>query len=99
MFNPWLVDTIEAFSFYCCPECTFRTNEVPFFQVHALQNHALSKSFFNNFNLEEDTYFNNDNLEALEPKVDIKLEADDYEEILQDENHAGVQGLTQIPTI
>ena len=19
--NPWLVDNIEAFSFYCCPEC------------------------------------------------------------------------------
>ena len=44
--NPWLVDNIEAFSFYCCPECVFRTKEEYFFQVHALQNHGLAKSFF-----------------------------------------------------
>ena len=44
--NPWLVDDIEAFSFYCCPECVFRSKEENFFQVHALQNHDLAKSFF-----------------------------------------------------
>ena len=44
--NPWLVDNIEAFSFYCCPECVFRSKEENFFQVHALQNHGLAKSFF-----------------------------------------------------
>ena len=44
--NPWLVDNIEAFSFYCCPECVFRSKEENFFQVHALQNHGQAKSFF-----------------------------------------------------
>ena len=53
MLNPWLVDTIEAFSFYCCPECTFKSNKPDFFQNHALKNHALSKSLFDNTNLEE----------------------------------------------
>lgn len=53
MLNPWLVDTIEAFSFYCCPECTFKSNEPNFFQNHALKNHDLSKSLFDNTNLEE----------------------------------------------
>ena len=60
MFNPWLVEGIEAFSFYCCPECTFRSNEPNFFQIHALKNHALSKSLFDN------------DLEEI--KVDIKVE-------------------------
>ena len=53
MLNPWLVDTIEAFSFYCCPECTFKSSKPFFFQNHALQNHDLSKSLFDNANLDE----------------------------------------------
>ena len=53
MLNPWLVDTIEAFSFYCCPECTFKSNRPIFFQNHALQNHDLSKSLFDDTNLDE----------------------------------------------
>ena len=44
--NPWLVDSIEAFSFYCCPECVFRSKEEDYFQAHALQNHVLSRSLF-----------------------------------------------------
>ena len=44
--NPWLVDNIEAFSYYCCPECVFRSKEENVFQAHALQNHAQSTSFF-----------------------------------------------------
>ena len=58
----------------------------------------MSTSFFNNFNLEEDAYYNNDNYEAIEPKVDIKLEADDheeYEDIPQEDNNTSIQqGLT-----
>ena len=61
MLNPWLVDTIEAFSFYCCPECTFKSNKPIFFQNHALKNHDLSKSLFDNSNLDE-------------TKVKVKLE-------------------------
>ena len=30
--NPWLVESIEAFNFYCCPECNFRSNEANSFQ-------------------------------------------------------------------
>ena len=66
--NPWLVESIEAFSFYCCPECQFRSNEAIFFQAHALQNHDLSKSLFE---FKQESFDNGlpDNL-----KVDIKLE-------------------------
>ena len=44
--NPWLVDSIEAFSFFNCPECHVKTKDKNFFQGHALQNHPLSFEFF-----------------------------------------------------
>ena len=44
--NPWLVDSIEAFSCLKCPECTFDTKGKDFFQVHAVENHPLSFVLF-----------------------------------------------------
>ena len=44
--NPWLVDSIKAFSFLNCPECTFRTKEENLFGYHAAKNHSLSTVFF-----------------------------------------------------
>ena len=44
--NPWLVDSIQAFSFFNCPECQVKTKDKNFFQGHALQNHPLSFEFF-----------------------------------------------------
>ena len=44
--NPWLVDSIQAFSFLNCPECSFKAKDKNFFQGHALQNHPLSFEFF-----------------------------------------------------
>ena len=45
--NPWQVDSIEAFAFLNCPECTFLTKEEKYFAYHAALNHPLSNSFFN----------------------------------------------------
>ena len=44
--NPWLVNSIQAFSFLNCPECSFKAKDKNFFQGHALQNHPLSFEFF-----------------------------------------------------
>ena len=44
--NPWLVDSIRAFSFLNCPECTFRSKEENLFAYHAAKNHPLSTAFF-----------------------------------------------------
>ena len=44
--NPWQVDSIRAFSFLKCPECTFDTKEEESFQDHALENHPLSIVLF-----------------------------------------------------
>ena len=44
--NPWLVDNIQAFAFFNCPQCSFKAKDKNFFQGHALQNHPLSFEFF-----------------------------------------------------
>ena len=45
-YNPWDVDSIEAFTFLKCPECIFDTREENNFLEHAFENHPLSSVFF-----------------------------------------------------
>ena len=44
--NPWVVESIEAFSFYCCPECDLKTKNEDYFKTHAIECHNKSKVFF-----------------------------------------------------
>ena len=44
--NPWLVDSVNAFSFLNCPECAFRTKGENLFAYHAAKNHPLSSAFY-----------------------------------------------------
>ena len=44
--NPWEVDSIETFSHFKCPECSFLTKNDHFFQDHAIENHPLSFALF-----------------------------------------------------
>ena len=44
--NPWAVENIETFSFYCCPECDFKSKDGDHFERHALESHNKAKSFF-----------------------------------------------------
>ena len=70
--HPWMVESIEAFSFYCCPECTFRSKEENFFEAHALQNHDLSRYLFQE-NFVQDI------------KIDIKVESSEAKHDLKDQ--------------
>ena len=45
IINPWEVSTVTAFSFFCCPECNFRTKDVPPFLDHAIEKHPQAKDF------------------------------------------------------
>ena len=45
--NPWNVQNISEFNFFCCPECVYRSKEETSFQSHAIQNHPRSRIFFN----------------------------------------------------
>ena len=44
--NPWLVESIDAFYYLKCPECSFDTADQDFFEIHATENHPLSFIFF-----------------------------------------------------
>ena len=44
--NPWVVEDIELFSFYCCPECDFKSKNQDYFKRHAMESHNKSKAFF-----------------------------------------------------
>ena len=68
--NPWMVESIEAFSFYCCPECVFRSKDESFFQRHALQNHTQSNLLFNNYDNKMDVD-NDIKQEQIEVKPDL----------------------------
>ena len=43
-FNPWTVETVDAFLYYCCPECDFQNGAKNQFITHAIANHPRSKS-------------------------------------------------------
>ena len=44
--NPWLVENISDFSYFCCPECDYRTKAEDFFEHHAVNKHPSSIEFF-----------------------------------------------------
>ncbi len=66
--NPWLVESIDAFTFICCPECVYRSKEVNNFQAHALQNHPQSIALFHDHGPS-----------PSEPIVKLKTEPEDLE--------------------
>ena len=41
-FNPWNVENLEEFHFYCCPECEFRIGIKGEFINHAVVKHPRS---------------------------------------------------------
>ena len=44
--NPWQVESLDAFYYLKCPECSFDTMDPDFFEIHATDNHPLSFTFF-----------------------------------------------------
>ena len=56
--NPWIVENIEAFNFYCCPECDFQSKNGDHFKRHAMESHKKSKVFF--FRLKSKIYKNSE---------------------------------------
>jgi hypothetical protein len=61
--NPWLVDSVRAFSYLKCPECDFNSKEEGLFQDHAVENHPMSFVLFGE---------NDDGFIKMEPHVEMK---------------------------
>ena len=52
-FNPWKVESIQAFYYLKCPECEFDTKEENCFEDHAIENHPMSHELFGKKSLKE----------------------------------------------
>ena len=44
--SPWHVKSLQDFTFICCPECDYKSNDPIPFESHALENHPSSIDFF-----------------------------------------------------
>ena len=79
--NPWHVDSLQAFSFLKCPECTFDAKEEKIFQFHEVENHPLSFVLFGQAfnekevkNLSEDFASTDSNRISENNETDIPVE-------------------------
>ena len=61
--NPWLVTSVTDLSYYCCPECQYRSQNLDKFKIHALNNHERANDLFNR---DEDEYLALKGVETLE---------------------------------
>ena len=86
--NPWQVDSIEAFSCFKCPQCTFYCREEIYFQNHAMADHPLSSVLFGKF---EENNFQSEE----ESNVNEALLLEDFER--KDLNDTDIRTSTKIP--
>jgi len=70
--NPWQVESIKSFNFFCCPECVYRSKEESTFEDHALQNHPQSKILFHDVQVKEEDCKD----ENLSCDINLKVEED-----------------------
>ena len=76
--NPWQVDSLQAFSYLCCPECVYRSQEESSFQAHALQNHPSSIVLFS-----KKVTIKKEEIED-EYDCDINMYVDDFDDNTED---------------
>ena len=75
--NPWDVLNASDFLKYCCPECDFKSGELLAFSQHAIINHVLSSTLFNNKNSLIDCDIENDkNPDVNSNEAKLELEDD-----------------------
>ena len=43
--NPWNVDKLEKFLYFCCPECDLKDQSKVSFLQHALEKHPDAKGY------------------------------------------------------
>ncbi len=79
--NPWAVETVEVFHFYCCPECDAKCQSIQKFESHAIEAHPKSKELFEKTDVKP---VNAIKLEPLLPPLPLPDDGnfyyDDYDE-------------------
>lgn len=78
--NPWLVDSLEVFLYFCCPECTDKSQTKESFIDHALTSHPKALESLNHlFPKPEEESFEDENLD-VKPEEEFNKDDNDSEE-------------------
>ena len=83
--NPWAVENIEVFSYYCCPECDFKSKDRCYFKRHAMESHNKSIVFFILSKTENNT--SNDSMEVeteLESQHENEDSLEEFADVVRD---------------
>ena len=71
--NPWQVESIQAFVYINCPECSFKTKEEGFFQDHAVASHPNCFALFG----QSDIVIQEVTIEDQKPEYYIEVKANE----------------------
>ena len=52
--NPWAVNNLKDFLYYCCPECNEKEKSLESFLRHALNHHEKAKEILPNIIVKEE---------------------------------------------
>ena len=92
--NPWVVESIEAFSFYCCPECDFKSKKEDRFKRHAIESHNKSKVFFITSKSENKTNNDDDSMD-VETESEYQEEQENMEDVDECESSIKEKSLSE----
>lgn len=101
--NPWdAANCIQAFSFYCCPGCVYRSKSEGDFQIHATFNHPEAKLFFDRLEGRIDTEYDTQTEPVVDYDVDVlqnlkKEEEENSDELQEQESKDSSDLLDQQP--
>ena len=92
MENPWNVEDLDNFLYFCCPECDLKDQSKMQFLQHALEYHPKAKEYIQNFKefivkpepieVKPEHYEIND---LIENEFQYNIESDDVETKLEEE--------------
>ena len=99
IMNPWLVESIQAFSCLKCPECEFHTKKDTVFENHATENHPLSFVLFSKKKMvkQELDDGNLPNL-AANIKEEPRTEIDEFDQVSRSSSQDQENNLYEDPT-
>ena len=73
--NPWAVQNVDEFLYYCCPECDERNKSKEMFLKHAKNDHEKSKDHLQNLDLSIKENF--DEMNFVDIPMTFKTEFED----------------------
>ena len=82
--NPWEVENVEDFLYFCCPECDVKNHSRDHFLKHAFDQHPKSKEYLEKLAVKKEEM--NDSQKDEEEEDDQKfIQDNEFEESMKEE--------------